>query len=47
MNSTEEKDQEGRDYWTVVVCMSYPGERCFHVAVGAAGTGKVAVVRRH
>jgi hypothetical protein len=37
MNSTKEKDQEGRDYWTVEECMSYPGERCSHVVGGVAG----------
>jgi hypothetical protein len=40
MNSTKEKDQEGRDYWTVEECMSYPEERCSHVVGGAAGTGE-------
>ena len=45
MNSTKVKDREGRDYWSAEVCRScHRVERDFHVVVGVAGTGKVAVV---
>ena len=44
MNSTKAKDRGGQDYWTAEECLSYPVERDFHVVVGVAGTGRVAVV---